>query len=371
MLSISTIARVTVNVIRSDSVPTSFDTGLLLLKDAAFTAEKRLRSYASSAEAAAGLTADGFGEGTEAYAAAQKYFAALPAPGRLWVSCYPSSESPSQALDAVLERTRDFYGVALPDGIPDADLLALHTHVSGLDKPCMLFLPLLGTPASVTAADSLLTRLHAAGSRRAVAVYAASVSDAAAVMGAAMGLQASHTASAFALCYKAVPGMAPSDLTQAHADAIEALGGNVYVTRGYTRTLLEKGSTPSGYRYDEVLYLDMIAEDLQSAAVALLADNPDRLPQTDDASAQFMNAFSAVLIRYTDRGILATAPWRGPSAGSIRAGDYIENGFALWADSYDNQSEADRAAHKAVPIQCALTLSGSLESVVITVNVRV
>ena len=66
MLSISTIARVTVNVIRSDSVPTSFDTGLLLLKDSAFTAEKRLCSYASSAEAAAGLTADGFGEGTEA-----------------------------------------------------------------------------------------------------------------------------------------------------------------------------------------------------------------------------------------------------------------------------------------------------------------
>ncbi|MBQ1365431.1 MAG: DUF3383 family protein, partial [Clostridia bacterium] len=55
----------------------------------------------------------------------------------------------------------------------------------------------------------------------------------------------------------------------------------------------------------------------------------------------------------------------------IASGDYIENGFALWADSYDNQSEADRAAHKAVPIQCALTLAGSLESVVITVNVRV
>ncbi len=84
-----------------------------------------------------------------------------------------------------------------------------------------------------------------------------------------------------------------------------------------------------------------------------------------------MNAFSSVLIGYTNRGILATAPWRGPAAGSIQAGDYIENGFTLWADSYDNQSEADRAAHKAVPIQAALTLAGSLESVVITVNVRV
>ena len=70
-------------------------------------------------------------------------------------------------------------------------------------------------------------------------------------------------------------------------------------------------------------------------------------------------------------GILATAKWRGTAVGRISSGDYIENGFALWADSYDNQSEADRAAHKAVPIQCALTLAGSLESVVITVNVRV
>ena len=84
-----------------------------------------------------------------------------------------------------------------------------------------------------------------------------------------------------------------------------------------------------------------------------------------------MNAFSSVLIGYTNRGILATAPWRGSAVGSFSAGDYIENGFALWADSYDNQPEADRAAHRAVPIQAALTLARSLESVVITVNVRV
>ena len=95
----------------------------------------------------------------------------------------------------------------------------------------------------------------------------------------------------------------------------------------------------------------MIAEDLQNAAVSLLADNPDKMPQTDDASAQFMNAFSSVLIGYTNRGILATAKWRGTAVGRISTGDYIENGFALWADSYDNQSEADRAAHRAVPIQ--------------------
>ena len=371
MLSINTIARVEVNVIRSASVPTSFDTGLLLVKDSSFAASKRLKSYANSAEAAAGLIEDGFSSSTEAYKAAQKYFAASPAPGRLLVSCYPASESPSDALDAVLDRTSDFYGIALADTRTDVELLALETHVAGLDKPAMLFLALAGTPSSVVAANSLLDKLHAANSRRVIAMYASAVSDASGVMGAAMGLQAAHAASAFSLCYKPVGGMLPSALTQSQVDAIENLGGNVYVTRGYTHTLLEKGSTPSGYRYDEVLYLDMIAEDLQNAAVSLLAENPDKLPQTDDSSAQFMNAFSSVLIGYTNRGILATAPWRGSAVGSFSAGDYIENGFALWADSYDNQPEADRAAHKAVPIQCALTLAGSLESVVITVNVRV
>ena len=371
MLSIDTIARVAVNVVRTAAQPTAFDTGLLLVKDANFTAAKRLKAYANSSEAAAGLAADGFSSSTEAYKAAQKYFAASPSPSRLLVSCHPASESPVQALDAVLDETSDFYGVALADTRTDSDILALVSHLSGLDKPLMLFLPLIGTPAAVVASDSLLDMLHAAGSKRVVATYAAAVSDAAAVMGTAMGLQTAHVSSAFSLCYKPVGGIQPSALTQSQVDAIQALNGNVYVTRGYTHHLLEKGSTPSGYRYDEVMYLDMIAEDLQNAAVTLLAENPDRLPQTDDASAQFMNAFSAVLIGYTDRGILATAPWRGPAVGGFSAGDYIENGFALWADSYDSQSEADRAAHKAVPIQCALTLSGSLESVVITVNVRI
>ena len=370
MLSLNTIAVVTVTTSRAAASPAVFDTGLLLVKDSSFTAAKRLRSYASSSEAAAGLVADGFAATTEAYKAAQKYFAASPAPSRLLVSCYPASESPVQALDAVLDLTSDFYGVCLADSRTDAELLALEQHVAGLSKPAMLFLPLTGTPASVVAADSLLDKLFAAASRRCVATCASAVSDAAAVMGTAMGLQLAHSASAFALCYKTVGGIVPSDFTQSQVDAVKALGGNVYVTRGYTHHLLENGTTPSGHRYDEVLYLDMIAADLQNEAVSLLAENPDKLPQTDDSSAQFINRFSSVLAGYTARGVLAPAPWRGPAAGNLQAGDILENGFALWADSYDNQPEADRAAHKAMPIQVALTLAGSLESVVININVQ-
>ena len=81
-------------------------------------------------------------------------------------------------------------------------------------------------------------------------------------------------------------------------------------------------------------------------------------------------AFTVERMNYTDRGILATAAWRGSDVGPVRNGEVIENGFRLWADSYDNQSDADRAAHKAVPVQAALCLAGSIESIVITVNVQ-
>ena len=371
MLSINTIARVVVNTILASASPTSFDTGLLLVQDPNFAAARRLQTYNSAEEAVAGLTGLGFSTASEVYKAAVKYFAASPAPGRLLVSCHPAGETLSQALGAVLDQTASFYGVMTTDTVTATDYLTFARSVEALSRPLMLFVPVTGTVASATAADGIPDKLHSASIKRALPFYCSAASDCAAVMGTAMGLELSHKGSAFALCYKTIQGIQPSALTQTEVDALKALGCNVYVARGYTHLLLENGTVSNGQRYDEVLYVDKIAEDLTNAAVTLLAENPDKLPQTDDSTAQFINRFSAILMGYTDRGILASAAWRGTDTGPVRSGDIIENGFLLWADSYDDQSDGDRAAHRAVPVQCALTLAGSIESIVITVNVQV
>ena len=371
MLSINTIARVVVNTVRASASPASFDTGLLLVKDSSFAETRRLQAYGSAEEAAAGLTSLGFAPSSEPYKAAVKYFAASPAPGRLLVSCFPSTESAVQALTAVLDRTTAFYGVMPCQMTTAVDMQALAQAVEAQSVPLMLFVPVTESVSVATAANSTLDRLHSAAVKRALPFFCAAVSDCAAVMGTAMGLELSHKGSAFALCYKTVQGIQPSDLTQTAVDSLKALGCNVYVARGFTHLLLENGSVSNGQRYDEVLYVDKIAEDLQNAAVTLLAENPDKLPQTDDSTAQFINRFSSILMEYTDRGVLASSAWRGSDVGPVRNGEIIENGFTLWADSYDDQSDADRAAHKAVPVQVALTLAGSIESIVITVNVQV
>ena len=368
MLPVTSIARVVVNTIRASSSPSAFDTGLLLVPDASFTEDRRLMTYPSGPAAAAGLTELGFTADSEAYKAALKYFAASPAPGRLLVSCYPANQTPGEALDAVLERTADFYGVMPVAVLNDGELVSLAQHVEALQNPAVLFAPVTSFSAE---AGGTLDLLHRGQFKRTLPFCCGALSDCASVMGTAMGLELSHTASAFALCYKTVNGIRPADLTQTQVDSIKAKNGNVYIARGYTHFLLENGTMANGQRYDEVLYIDKIGADLQNAAMTLLAENPDKLPQTDDSTAQFINRFSAILMGYTERGVLASSSWRGADIGPVRGGEIIENGFMLWADSYDDQPDADRAAHKAMPVQVALTPAGSIESIVITVNVQV
>ncbi len=371
MLSVNPIARVIVNAVRSAASPAAFDTGLLLIKDPNFAAARRLAMCDGPSAALSQLTTWGFATTSDPYKSAVKYFAASPTPSRLLLSCYSSSESLVQALAAVLDVTASFYGIAIGQSETDARILALEEYLSGLDRPLMLFVPIIGTASAVIASGSLLQSLYERSSKRAVPFYCSTLSDAAALMGTAMGLALSHPTSAFALCYKTIYGVEPSALTEVQAENIKALNGNVFLTRGYTHMLLEKGTVSSGARYDEILYLDMIADELQNAAVTLLAENPDRMPQTDDSTAQFINRFTSILMGYTERGVLASGLWRGIDTGPLSPGDSVENGFALWADSYDNQPDADRMAHKAVPIQVGLVLAGSIESIVITVNVMI
>lgn len=370
MLSTDNIVRVVLNLTTATRSPSSFDTGLILAPlSSGFTDAKRYRLYSSAEGAAVGLTTDGFAASSEAYKAAMKYFGAEPKPSRLLFSAYPSSESLSQALDALLDITSSFYGV-YPVGVSSvSDLLPFVQHVNALAKPMMLFLPATGTVAQVTASSALMASLQEINARRAIVSYVNYVEDAAAIMGTAMGLQLAHPTSAFTLCYKTIAGISSLNITESNIESIKALNGNVYIIRGYNHWLYELGSTAAGARYDEVMYLDMIADALKNAALTMMVDYPNRLPQTDDTSAAFINQFSAILSQYNEMGVIATGLWRSSAVGPLETGDVVENGYVLWADSYDNQSDADRAAHKAMPIQVALTPAGSVESLLISINV--
>ena len=47
MLSINPVARAAVSTVRASAAPSSFDTGLLLVRDTGYTEERRLQAYTS------------------------------------------------------------------------------------------------------------------------------------------------------------------------------------------------------------------------------------------------------------------------------------------------------------------------------------
>ncbi len=370
MLSLTSIVDVRVNTARTSAAGTGFSTGLILApaSGTSVTDEQRLRLFASAEDMLADPSGD-FTANSPAYLAAKSYFAASPAPDRVYVSLYPSNRNPADGLDAVLDRVNDFYGIYTTE-TNLAKVMSLAAHVEELKIHAVLFIGATGTVAEATGSNGLLKRMYDLKPARVCTIYGADSYAAAALTGTAMGLTRSFGDAPFALCYKQIAGMQPTVLTESEIATIKALNGNVYITRGVNRRLLENGTVVSGLRYDEVLYMDRIAADLEEAALALLTGNTGRLAQTDETSAVFINRFSAILADYAGRDVLATAPWRGDPVGQIQRGDIIENGYMLWADSYDLQSDADRAAHKAMPIHAALCFAGSVESLVINVDVR-
>ena len=372
MLSLSSVVEVRVNTAQPADSGTAFSTGLILSPFArTITDSNRLRLFASAAD----MLSAGFVVTDPAYQAALAYFAASPAPDRVYVGLYDSGENaeetPFEALEEILSETVDFYGICLCESDNDRALTFLNS-LSGLSAPTGGYVYFCGAAGSVSdaiSASGLLSAACATGSSRVLTVYGSDIYASAAVMGTAMGLSRAYSDSAFALCYQRIPGMLPTDITESEIAQLKALNCNVYITRGSNRLLLENGETVSGIRFDEVLSLDRIAFDLREAALALLTSGTGKLPQTDETSAIFINRFSAVLAGYEAAGVLAAGLWRGSAAGTLEPGDVLENGYALWAESYDLQSDSDRAAHKAMPIHVALCMAGSVETLLIQVDV--
>lgn len=369
MLTLNNIVDVRINTIRPSASGTAFSTGLILSPASGDTVTdaQRLRLFSSAADMLTDPSGD-FTASSPAYLAAKAYFEADPAPDRVYVSLCPSGESLPDALDTVLNLTADFYAVYATDTAP-ARLVALAQHLDALGAHLTLFCGASGSVADAIAAGGLLRQLFDLGAARSVTLYGADAYAPAALMGTAMGLARTSAYAPFALCYKNVAGMLPTPLTESDVSALHALNANTFTLRGVSRRLLEKGTVASGLRFDEIYAVDRIASDLQEAALSLLTSGSGRLPQTDETSALFINRFSAILSDYAATGYLATAPWRGAAFTGLQPGDTVENGYLLWADSYDLQSDADRQAHKAMPIHVALCLAGSVESLVINIDV--
>lgn len=374
MLNLDPVVKVNINVNAGTALSGVYSVGLILgstksASEFVIPTTERVRTYYNAAD----VKTD-FGANAPETLAAEKYFGVNPAPRTLLIGVIDNTveeeegdpaETPVQALAAVLQKTNAFYGIYVPS-ISDTEITAIATYLGTLEHH-VLFVDQTGTPDQAVSESSILSLQFVTKSKR-VMVTVCNPYGSAAVMGMAMSLARTHSDSNFAMCYKTIPGLNLLDITENLATQIKALNGNIYVARGFAYTLFETGTTSSGIRYHEVLYIDEIADAIRNACVGALVNSDTPIPMNDTANSIFSGIIGVALDDFVGRGILANGVYRGISS-VLETGDTI-NGYAIVTRSYDEQTDADREAHKAMPITIFLNFAGAVESIELTVNVQ-
>lgn len=364
MLTLDPVVLVNVAVGAANVSVSSYDVGLIVsAASETMTAATRAKTYANL-EA---ILADGFTVESPEYLAAQKYFGVTPKPRMVVIGVAGSGETVAVALDAIREKNADWYGLYWC-GATAQQVLDIDAYLNSINYG-MQFATVSGTAAAVTTSGNLPT-LAERVTRRTMLLLTATAVEAAAVMGVAMGCSNEYSGIAWQLCYKTIDGITPANLSQEDVNTLLAANCNVYVTRAYTRNMLERGATVGGLRVDEVIAIDRMSADIQTVCLSLIAGNAAKLPQNNTTTTRFISAITEVLENFVAIGYIQRGIWAGDGFGNVATGDVLEKGYAIWADSFDNQSIEDRRARKGMPIRVGICFCGSVESIVINVTVQ-
>lgn len=363
-LSLNPIVQVTVVLSPVATVRSGFDLGLILGGSTVLETTDRVAVYTSLAE----LLDAGFQTSDPEYQAAALYFAQNPPPSRVAVGVKGTEESYLEALTACREANTEWYA-CYPCGAAKSDIVAMAPYVEAVSPEAYLFCDSKDEDIPAGTAGNLLETLKEGGYRRTLALYTTTEYGGAAVMGYAMGANTGDPDSAFTLRNKPLADMTPEPLTAAQVTKIEEQNGNLYLNRGVYFDLLEPGISADGSYFDEVLYLDILVNNIKRAVMDLLQESP-KVPQTEGGVTAMVEVINGVLDDMVTIGFIGPGAWTGPKLQNLNTGDTLPKGYLVQTQSLLDQSRADRENRKAPDITIAIKLTGAIESAAIALNVN-
>lgn len=160
-------------------------------------------------------------------------------------------------------------------------------------------------------------------------------------------------------------------ITTTIANKADRLGINYYTDYDGT-TFLAEGRTVGTEIFfaDSTVGRHAYATRLQAAGATRLIQQP-KIPQTDEGQITLQSALLQVHEQFVRNGFLGRGlVWNSVGFGELKTGDILENGYYMYSDSYTLQSQSDREARKAMPIQIAAKEAGAIHSADVLVYVE-
>lgn len=175
---------------------------------------------------------------------------------------------------------------------------------------------------------------------------------------------------AITLMFKQQPGLLAENLTASQAQALKDKNCNVFVAYDNDTSILQHGTMVNGTFADILTGTDWLATTIQTELWNLFYTTTTKIPQTDAGVNLLVTKVERICNQAVNNGLLAPGVWNGPIFGALGAGDYLAKGFYVFAGRVDDQTQADRAARKAPPIQVAAKLAGAIHSVDLSITVN-
>lgn len=284
-----------------------------------------------------------------------------------------AAESALQCVNALAGKTTAWYGLMFAASVMpvDADNLAIAAYIEALVVTRMFGITIQNTNVlSPLVTNDLASFLMAGNYDQTFSQYCSSNPYVvASLFGRAFGIDFSQQNSTITLMFKQEPGVVAEDLSESDADSLEAKRCNVFTVYDNNTSILQYGVMAGPTYIDESQGIDWFQNNVQTQVYNTLYTS-GKVAQTDAGQNQLANAAGNACDDAVFNGFAAPGIWNGPSFGSLQTGQYLKSGFYVFAQSIDTQSESDRAARKAPPMQIALKEAGAFHGadILVTVN---
>lgn len=280
-----------------------------------------------------------------------------------------TEETKVEALTKARNLDQEWYTACFVDKVTNEEALAIAPLVESMSHPTTWFF-ITSDPAVVAGQeDNIFAQLNSKGFSRTLGIASEEEFTHVGIMGYAMGQTKDTVNSSYTLGLKEIVGVDPDNYTSMQVRAVEAQYGNVYVNRGTYYNVFEEGRVFSGAWFDEIIQLDKLANRVQLNVMDLLVKNP-KLPQTEGGVSRIITTIISANEEAVKTGFIAPGKWTNGDVLGLKEGDYLPLGYAVLAESIDDQPVADREARKAPNIYDCIKLAGAIQSVTIEINVN-
>ena len=279
------------------------------------------------------------------------------------------NESIEDVINLLADKSQTWYASYFSNILQDDEIIKAAKLVEAL-SPFRLIGFTLQAENEKTAEYSLGSRLKDLGLKRTMCQYDPTNQFAVvSYIGRLVTTNFLANNSVITLKFKQEPTVSPLDLSTSEAKYLRDKNINVFAKYSNDTAIIQEGTQSSGAWSDEVIGLDWLQNYVQNAVYNTLYTSAYKIPQTNSGMQLLANAVKNALRQAFINGLLAERPWTGPEIGNITPGNFLNNGFAVYTQNVESQSQADREARKAPVIQVACTLSGAFHFADVLINV--